>query len=63
MGSRIQGSMGHSSPGAFGGVIRLMATGRLEVTRIVTTRIGLDEAVACRERLRDPEAGKCLVVF
>lgn len=63
MGTRIQGSMGHSGAGAFGGVIRLMGTGRLDMTQIVTTRVALDQAVNCLEQLRDREAGKCMVVF
>jgi threonine dehydrogenase-like Zn-dependent dehydrogenase len=62
-GSRLQGSMGHSGAGAFGRVIRIMATGRLDMTQIVTNRVSLDAAVGCLERLRDREAGKYLVVF
>ena len=63
MGTRIQGSMGHSGAGAFGNVIRLMGAGRLDMTRIITRRVALDEAVACLGDLRDREAGKCMVVF
>jgi threonine dehydrogenase-like Zn-dependent dehydrogenase len=63
MGTRIQGSMGHSGAGAFGSVIRLIASGRLDMTRIVTARVTLDDAVACLGQLRDREAGKCMVVF
>lgn len=63
MGTRIQGSMGHSGAGAFGNVIRLMATGRLDMTRIISRRVALDEAVDCLGQLRDREAGKCMLVF
>jgi scyllo-inosose 3-dehydrogenase len=63
MGTRVQGSMGHSGAGAFGNVIRLMAADRLDMTRIVTTRVRLEDAVGCLVQLRDREAGKCMVVF
>ena len=63
MGTRIQGSMGHSGAGAFGSVIRLMGAGRLDMTNVVTTRVTLDQAVGSLGQLRDREAGKCMVVF
>ena len=63
MGTRIQGSMGHSGAGAFGSVIRLMGAGRLDMSNIVTTRVTLDQAVGSLGQLRDREAGKCMVVF
>jgi len=62
-GSNIQGSLGHSGAGAFGNVIRLMASGKLDMSRIVTNRIGLDEAIESLEQLRSREAGKYMVVF
>jgi threonine dehydrogenase-like Zn-dependent dehydrogenase len=58
-GSGLRGSLGHSGHGAFGNVIRLMAAGRLDMTRTV----GLAQAVGCLEDLRDREAGKWMVVF
>jgi len=62
-GAGLQGSLGHAGSGAFGSVIRLMAAGALDMGRIVTERIELDDAVECLGRLRDREAGKCMVVF
>ncbi len=60
-GGALCGSIGHAGSGAFGRVIRLMAAGRLDMSRIVTETVGLDEAVQCLERLRDREAGKIMV--
>jgi scyllo-inosose 3-dehydrogenase len=62
-GSNIQGSLGHSGAGAFGNVIRLLASGKLDMSRIVTNRIGLDEAIESLEQLRSREAGKYMVMF
>ncbi|HLH69974.1 MAG TPA: alcohol dehydrogenase catalytic domain-containing protein [Candidatus Dormibacteraeota bacterium] len=62
-GAGLRGSLGHAGFGAFGNVIRLMAAGALNMGQIVTTQVELDDAVACLERLRDREMGKCVVVF
>jgi hypothetical protein len=61
-GAAIVGSIGHSGSGAFGRVIALMAAGRLDMSRIVTERVGLDDAVGWLGRLRDRESGKVMVV-
>jgi threonine dehydrogenase-like Zn-dependent dehydrogenase len=58
----LVGSIGHSGSGAFGRVISLMAAGRLDMSRIVTRTVALDEAVGCLEGLRDRAAGKVVVV-
>jgi threonine dehydrogenase-like Zn-dependent dehydrogenase len=62
-GSGLRGSLGHSGAGTFGNVIRLMASGRLDMSRIVTNPVGLDDAVEGLERLRNREAGKYMVLF
>jgi scyllo-inosose 3-dehydrogenase len=62
-GGGLRGSLGHSGAGTFGNVIRLMASGRLDMSRIVTDPVGLDGAVEGLERLRDREAGKYMVLF
>jgi threonine dehydrogenase-like Zn-dependent dehydrogenase len=62
-GAGLRGSLGHAGFGAFGNVIRLMAAGALNMAQIVTTRVELDDAVACLEHLHDRETGKCMVVF
>lgn len=61
-GGALCGSIGHAGSGAFGRVIDLMAAGRLDMSRIVTDTVGLDDAVNCLERLRSREAGKYVVV-
>jgi threonine dehydrogenase-like Zn-dependent dehydrogenase len=61
-GGALCGSIGHAGSGAFGRVIDLMAAGRLDMSRIVTDTVGLDDAVACLEQLRSREAGKYVVV-
>ena len=61
-GGALCGSIGHAGSGAFGRVIDLMAAGRLDMSRIVTETVGLDDAVSCLERLRSREAGKYVVV-
>src|SRR5918997_1965699 len=62
-GGGLRGSLGHSGAGTFGNVIRLMASGQLDMSRIVTNEIGLEDAIEGLERLRDREAGKYMVLF
>jgi threonine dehydrogenase-like Zn-dependent dehydrogenase len=62
-GGALCGSIGHAGSGAFGRVIDLMAAGRLDMSRIVTQTIALEETVAWLARLRDRQAGKLMVVF
>jgi scyllo-inosose 3-dehydrogenase len=61
-GGAIVGSIGHSGSGAFGRVIDLMAAGRLDMGRIVTRTVGLDDAVEALARLGAREAGKVMVI-
>ena len=62
-GGGLRGSLGHSGAGTFGNVIRLMASGRLDMSRIVTNPVGLDGALEGLERLGNREAGKYMVMF
>ena len=62
-GGGLRGSLGHSGAGTFGNVIRLMAAGQLDMSRIVTNRIQLEDAIEGLERLRSREAGKYMVLF
>ena len=62
-GGGLRGSLGHSGAGTFGNVIRLMASGRLDMSRIVTNPVGLDGALDGLERIKDREAGKYMVLF
>lgn len=62
-GGGLRGSLGHSGAGTFGNVIRLMASGRLDMSRIVTHPVDLGGAIEGLERLKDREAGKYMVLF
>jgi len=44
-------------------VIQLMAAGQLDMSRIVTNRIRLEDALEGLERLRSREAGKYMMLF
>jgi threonine dehydrogenase-like Zn-dependent dehydrogenase len=62
-GGALCGSIGHAGSGAFGRVIDLMAAGRLDMSRIVTQTVVLEEAVDWLARLGDRKTGKVMVVF
>jgi threonine dehydrogenase-like Zn-dependent dehydrogenase len=61
-GGALVGSIGHSGSGAFGRVIDLMAAGRLDMVRIVSRTVPLDDAVGALSQLADRDAGKVLVI-
>ena len=61
-GAGLQGSIGHSGSGTFGHVIDLMAAGRLDMTRIVSSTVDLDGAARLLDGTPRREAGKVLVV-
>jgi len=48
--SQVFGSQGHSGHGIFPNVIRLMASGQIDMTKIITKRYRLDEAVEALEQ-------------
>ncbi|KPV62461.1 MAG: putative L-threonine 3-dehydrogenase [Candidatus Bathyarchaeota archaeon BA1] len=55
--SQVYGSQGHSGHGNFMSVIRLMAAGKIDMTKIITRRYSLDEAVdAIRQVTRKVDA-------
>lgn len=58
---QIFGAQGHSGYGTFQNVIRLMASGRLDMTQIITSRFSLDEAVKAIEKTTRREDGKVMV--
>jgi scyllo-inosose 3-dehydrogenase len=62
-GGALCGSIGHAGSGAFGRVIDLMAAGRLDMSRIVTQTVVLEDAVDWLARLGERETGKVMVVF
>jgi threonine dehydrogenase-like Zn-dependent dehydrogenase len=61
-GAGIQGSIGHSGSGTFGHVIDLMAAGRLDMTRIVSGTVDLEDAATLLDGTPRRQAGKTLVI-
>jgi threonine dehydrogenase-like Zn-dependent dehydrogenase len=55
------GSQGHSGHAIFPGVIRLMASGLIDTTRMITARYNLDEAVDAIAKSVAREDGKIMV--
>ena len=49
-GSQVYGSQGHSGYGTFVNVIRLMASGRIDMTKIITRRYKLTDAQKAMEQ-------------
>lgn len=58
---QIVGSQGHSGDAIFPSVIRMMAAGLIDMTRIITARYPLDRAVEAVERLRRRVDAKILI--
>ena len=61
-GAGMQGSIGHSGSGTFGHVIDLMASGRLDMTRMVSRTVDLEGAAGLLDGTPRRESGKTLVV-
>jgi threonine dehydrogenase-like Zn-dependent dehydrogenase len=59
--SQLYGSQGHSGHAVFPSVIRLMASGLIDMTQIITARYDLDEAVDAIAKSVTREDGKILV--
>lgn len=59
--SQIYGSQGHSGHSVFQNVIRLMASGVIDMTKIATARYTLKEAVEAIKRAADRKDGKVMV--
>ena len=55
------GAQGHSGHETFPNVIRLVASGRLDLSSIITARYGLDKAVEAIAKSRERRDGKILV--
>jgi len=47
---QVVGSQGHSGHGNFMNVIRLMAAGKIDMTKVITRRFRLDEALSAMEQ-------------
>jgi len=59
--AQVYGAQGHSGYGTFQNVIRLMASRRIDLRPIITSRFPLREAVAAIERAAKRQDGKVLV--
>lgn len=58
---QLYGAQGHSGYGVFPNVIRLIASGRLDLRPIISADVALADAVAAFDRLRRREDAKILV--
>ncbi len=59
--SQVFGAQGHSGHQNFPNVIRMVASGRLDLSPIITGRYTLDNALDAFERLRKREDGKIII--
>ncbi|MBC7255827.1 MAG: zinc-binding dehydrogenase [Chloroflexi bacterium] len=59
--SQFFGAQGHSGNGTFPNVIRLVASGKLDLRPIITARYGLEQAVEAIASTTKREGGKVLV--
>jgi threonine dehydrogenase-like Zn-dependent dehydrogenase len=59
--SQFYGAQGHSGDENFPNVIRLVASGRLDLSPIVTGRYNLKDVVRAIDKSRDRTDGKILV--
>lgn len=59
--AQIYGAQGHSGYGNFPSVIRLMASGRIDLTPIITSRFALDQGVQAIEKATRREDGKVMI--
>lgn len=59
--AQIYGAQGHSGYGNFPNVIRLMASGRIDLTPIITSRFPLDQGVEAVQKATRREDGKIMI--
>jgi len=59
--SQVFGAQGHSGHQNFPNVIRMVASGRLDLSPIITARYALDDAVEAIARLTKREDGKIII--
>ncbi|MEA3344975.1 MAG: scyllo-inosose 3-dehydrogenase [Chloroflexota bacterium] len=59
--AQLFGSQGHSGHSIFPSVIRMMASGLIDMTKIITARFALDDAIEALERATHREDGKITV--
>lgn len=61
-GVQLAGSLGHAGHGTFQNVIRLMASGKLDMRPMVSARMALDEAPAAFKRLENRQDAKIILL-
>ncbi len=61
-GVQLAGSLGHSGHGTFQNVIRMMASGKLDMRPMVSARMGLDEALSAFKRLENRQDAKIVLL-
>jgi len=59
--AQVFGSQGHSGWGTFRNVIRLMAAGKIDMTKIITSRFKLEQALEAFERAKKRIDGKITI--
>jgi len=59
--SQIFGAQGHSGYGTFPNVINLMASGKIDMTKIITSKFSLDDALKAMEKATKREDGKITI--
>ncbi|MEW5720103.1 MAG: scyllo-inosose 3-dehydrogenase [Chloroflexota bacterium] len=60
-GSQSFGSLGHTGYGTFGNIIKLMASSRLDMRKMITARYSLDQAAQAITSLTNRAGGKVMV--
>jgi hypothetical protein len=61
-GVQLGGSLGHAGHGTFQNVIRLMASGKLDMRPMVSARMALDEALSAFKRLGNRQDAKIILL-
>lgn len=61
--ARLQGSLGHAGNGIYPSVLSMMASGNLDMRKMVTGRYSLEHIEDAIAAARKPESGKVLVSF
>lgn len=61
-GVQLAGSLGHAGHGTFQNVIRMMASGKLDMRPMVSARMGLDEAPSAFKRLESRQDAKIILL-
>lgn len=61
-GVQLAGSLGHAGHGTFQNVIRMMASGKLDLRPMVSARMKLDEALSAFKRLENRQDAKIILL-